>query len=158
MTLLLHWSSLGMQGQCSHGVQEHEQEAHIMRQQLRQQDEAVRALKDELATSQQEQQQSAEVRSALQVEHSASAVTASSFHNAHLLSVSSDARASVSPRSSCINKQDSACSHLLVCNLCIINVQDQSTHRACTQLASMRSEFFKVLHSDAFLFFAGPGA
>ncbi len=32
-----------------------------MRQQLRQQDEAVHVLKDELATSQQEQQQSAEV-------------------------------------------------------------------------------------------------
>ncbi len=32
-----------------------------MRQQLRQQEEAVHALKDELATSQQEQQQSAEV-------------------------------------------------------------------------------------------------
>lgn len=42
-------------------VQEYEQEAHSMRQQLRQQGEAVCALKDELATSQQEQQQSAEV-------------------------------------------------------------------------------------------------
>ncbi len=47
--------------ECTCVVQEHEQEAHIMRQQLRQQEEAVHALKDELATSQQEQQQSAEV-------------------------------------------------------------------------------------------------
>ncbi len=78
-------------------MQEHEQEAHSVRQQLRQQGEAVRALKDELSTPQQEQQQLAEVWSALQVEYSASAVTASSFHNAHLLPVSPDARASVSP-------------------------------------------------------------
>ena len=42
-------------------VQEHEQEAHVMCQQLREQGEAVRALKYELSTSQQEQQQSAEV-------------------------------------------------------------------------------------------------
>ncbi len=43
-------------------VQEHEQEAHSMHQQLREQAEAVRALKCQLATSRQEQQQSAEVR------------------------------------------------------------------------------------------------
>ncbi|DBB05309.1 TPA: hypothetical protein ACH3X3_010537 [Trebouxia sp. C0006] len=43
-------------------AQEHEQEAHSMRQQLREQAEAVHALKVELATSQQEQQQSAQAQ------------------------------------------------------------------------------------------------
>ena len=47
--------------ECTCVVQEHEQEVNSMHQQLRQQEEAVRALEDELATSQQEQQQSAEV-------------------------------------------------------------------------------------------------
>lgn len=57
--LLMQWF-LGSVPTCG-CVQEHEQEAHSMRQQLREQAEAVHALKVELATSQQEQQQSAQV-------------------------------------------------------------------------------------------------
>jgi len=51
-------------------AQEHEQGAHSMRQQLREQHEAVRALQGLLAAFQQEQQQSAEVRVTLSIKQS----------------------------------------------------------------------------------------
>ena len=87
--------------QCACGVQEHEQEAHSMRQQLRQQDEAVRALKDELAASQQEQQQSAEV-SVLHVKLLVSCELSVSLYYSSADYIEEPLSTEVAPPSSCI--------------------------------------------------------
>ena len=82
-----------------------------MRQQLRQQDEAVRALKDELATSQQEQQQSAEV-SVLHVKLLVSCELSVSLYYSSADYIEEPLSTEGAPLSSCIKRNHTVCSHL----------------------------------------------